>query len=82
VVNRVISRPIVQIMSARREGQARRLKGREKQEEPTLLGKTMMILPYIALPSFRLNFCGGLKKLDGGNGQGWLQCNYGFLEGA
>jgi len=32
VVKRAISRLIVQIMRARREGQARRMKGRAKQE--------------------------------------------------
>ena len=40
VVNKAISRMIVQIMRARREGQERRLKRMEKQEEPTLLGNS------------------------------------------
>jgi len=47
VVNKVTSRPIVQIMRARREGQARRLKRRARQKEPTKLGKIMMIHPLV-----------------------------------
>jgi len=39
VVNRVISRPIVPTMKAKREEQARNLRRREKLKEPTLPGK-------------------------------------------
>jgi len=35
----------------------------------------------IKLPSFRLNFYGELRKLNGSGEQGWLQWSYGFLEG-
>jgi len=45
VVSRVISRPIVPTMKAKREEQARNLKRKVKLKEPILLGKIMMIIP-------------------------------------
>jgi len=45
VVNKVISRPIVPTMKARRDEQTRNLRRREKLKKPTLFGKIMMFLP-------------------------------------
>jgi len=47
-----------------------------------MISTSIMTMKLIALPSFRLNFCGGLRKLNGIGGQGELQWSYGFLEGA
>jgi len=56
---------------------------KNKRREGTYLLKNLgSRYQMMVLPSFCLNFCGGLWKLNGSGGQGCLQWSHGFLEGA